>query len=75
MDTADRKDAGRMGVPPTVRHATPADAETLVQLIGLLAAHHGDRATVSVDSVTADLFVSPPWAIALVAEESAGILG
>lgn len=75
MNAADREGAGRTGAPSTVRHATPADAQVLVRLISLLAAHHGDRASVGVDSVIADLFSASPWATALVAEGGAGVVG
>jgi GNAT superfamily N-acetyltransferase len=56
-----------------VRHAVPDDAEPLAGLIGRLAAHHGDHATTDADRLRTDLFASPPWATALVAE-AAGIL-
>lgn len=75
MDATDREGAVRTGASPAVRHATPADAGALVQLIGLLAAHHGDCATVTRDSVTADLFASPPWATALMADGDSDTLG
>ncbi len=70
-----QEDACRAGTPPAVRRAVPGDAEALERLIVLLAAHHGDRATVGQDSLRADLFASPPWAVALVAEGDGGILG
>lgn len=62
-------------VAAIVRHAVPDDAEALVGLIGQLAAHHGDHATTDADRLRADLFASPPWATALVAEEAGTLIG
>jgi GNAT superfamily N-acetyltransferase len=58
-----------------VRRAIPDDAEALAGLIGQLAAHHGDRATTDADHLRADLFASPPWATALVAEDTEKLIG
>ncbi len=61
--------------PVRVRPAQPADASALLSMIGRLAAHHGDTATISAERLKADVFGSPPWISALVAEDDAGPIG
>ena len=58
-----------------VRPAIPDDTHLLAELIGQLAAHHGDQATTNAEHLRADLFATSPWAIALVAERDDGLLG
>ena len=58
-----------------IRHAVPDDADGLAELISQLAAHHGDQATTDADRLKADLFMSPPWALALVAMRDTNLLG
>ena len=67
-----------MNTPPNafvVRAARPEDAEVLQTLITLLAAHHGDTASVDAATLRADLFGPQPWAKAIVAEGAGTLLG
>ena len=58
-----------------IRHASREDASALAGLITQLAAHHGDQADTNEERLEADLFASPPWAVALVAEQDRKLLG
>jgi GNAT superfamily N-acetyltransferase len=58
-----------------IRHANPSDASALAGLITQLAAHHGDQANTDEERLSADLFASSPWAVALVAERDGGLQG
>lgn len=58
-----------------VRRAIEDDAGALAGLVALLAAHHGDHATTDETILRTDLFASPPWATALVAERERRLVG
>lgn len=60
---------------PLLRRAVPNDAPALADLIGQLAAHHGDRATTDAAALRADLFGPSTWATALVAEDGTSLVG
>lgn len=58
-----------------IRAAEPRDLAALRALVAGLAAHHGDTASVSVESLKRDLFGPHPWLHALVAEGPHGLQG
>ena len=58
-----------------LRRAVPDDAPALADLIGQLAAHHGDQATTDAAALRADLFGPSPCATALVAEDGTSLVG
>ncbi len=58
-----------------IRSAQAADVPQLVELIGQLAAHHGDTATASPDFLHQDLFGQTPWISMLVAEAASQLVG
>lgn len=58
-----------------IRHARPADSPRLVQMIGHLAAHHGDSPTLTHDDLQRDLFSTPPWISVLVADCGDTLIG
>lgn len=58
-----------------IRPATPADLPQLHRLICDLAAHHGDAATVTQDTLQRDLFAAAPWLHVLVAEGPQNLQG
>jgi len=59
----------------TIRTAKPRDLPELNEMIGLLAAHHGDAAAITPERLERDLFGPLPWITALVAESEEGLLG
>ena len=63
--------------PPvvTIRAAKSRDLPELNEMIGLLAAHHGDPAAITPDQLERDLFAPVPWIHALVAESDGLLLG
>ena len=58
-----------------VRDVRAGDLAGLVGLIGGLAAHHGDTATVRVADLQRDLFGPRPWLFGLGAEEAGRLVG
>ncbi|MGG7517218.1 N-acetyltransferase family protein [Allorhizobium undicola] len=59
----------------SIRHARREDLVELNEMIGLLAAHHGDPSTTTVEKLRRDLFGPTPWISALVADGGEGLLG
>lgn len=57
------------------RTAQPDDIPALLDGIAQLAAHHGDQACATPESLTRDLFGPCPWLHALIAETPTGIAG
>ena len=64
----------RPGVIVT-RKAKPDDLTDLKEMIVALAAHHGDVAETSIETLESDLFGPTPWITAFVAESERGIMG
>lgn len=58
-----------------IRPAEPADIPGLVRMIAGLAAHHGDGASVSGESLARDLFGPVPWLLVHVAAGEEGLSG
>ena len=58
-----------------IRHALPADGDGIVRMIAKLARHHGDRATVTVEALSEELFGMNGWVQILVAEMDAQLIG
>ncbi|WP_182912809.1 GNAT family N-acetyltransferase [Paracoccus onubensis] len=58
-----------------VRCARPTDAERIVQMVGKLAAHHGDTPALTADDLARDVFVANPWIYVLVAEARGELIG
>ena len=58
-----------------IRDARPADAARIVQMVGMLAAHHGDRPTLTADDLARDVFGAVPWIHVLVAEAEGALIG
>ncbi|BAQ49728.1 hypothetical protein Maq22A_1p37775 (plasmid) [Methylobacterium aquaticum] len=54
------EEPGATARTPLLRRAVPDDAPALADLIGQLAAHHGDRATTDAAALRADLFGPSP---------------
>ncbi len=63
--------------PPvvTIRTAKPRDICELHEMIGLLAAHHGDISASTPEQLERDLFGPTPWISAIVADGSEGLIG
>nr|WP_210103147.1 GNAT family N-acetyltransferase [Neorhizobium galegae] len=63
--------------PPVVniRAAKPRDLPQLNEMIALLAAHHGDAAAMTPETLERDLFGSHPWIQALVADTGSELIG
>lgn len=59
----------------TIRCADPADAGRIVQMVGMLARHHGDTPTLTVDDLARDAFGETPWIHVLVAEAGGELIG
>ena len=59
----------------TIREARPADAARIVQMVGELAAHHGDTPSLTADDLARDAFGDPPWLHVLVAESAGELIG
>ncbi len=59
----------------TIREARPADAARIVQMVGKLAAHHGDTPTLTADDLARDAFGETPWIHILVAESAGALIG
>ena len=58
-----------------IRPAQLSDADRLIELIGALAAHHGDTAEVTHETLTRDAFVPAPWIRVLCAENAGEVVG
>ena len=58
-----------------IRSARPADSQRILQMIGQLAAHHGDTATLTHDDLSRDLFGEKPWISIVVAEMGDKLIG
>ena len=58
-----------------VRRARVADAARIVEMVGALAAHHGDASTLTADDLTRDAFGRRPWIHVLVADTGAALAG
>jgi GNAT superfamily N-acetyltransferase len=63
--------------PPVVniRTAKPRDLPELNEMIALLAAHHGDAAGMTSETLERDLFGPMPWIQALVADAGDDLIG
>ena len=59
----------------TIRAARRGDLPALGEMIGELAAHHGDAAAVTPENLERDLFGQMPWISALVAEAGGELIG
>ncbi|WP_299822767.1 GNAT family N-acetyltransferase [uncultured Jannaschia sp.] len=59
----------------SVRRACPADAPRIVEMVGRLATHHGDTATLTQDDLLRDLAGERPWITVLVAETDEKLVG
>jgi GNAT superfamily N-acetyltransferase len=60
---------------PNIRPANPTDCPALCDMIGLLAAHHGDLSAATPESLQRDLFSPHPVASILIAEISGKAAG
>lgn len=58
-----------------IRSACPTDIPALLEMVAALAAHHGDPSHASEASLRRDLFGSPDWGRALIAEDAGRALG
>lgn len=58
-----------------VRGARSAEAERIVQMVGRLAAHHGDAASLTSEDLLRDAFGHTPWIHLLVAEVEGELAG
>lgn len=58
-----------------IRRARPEDSHRIVQMIGQLAAHHGDTSTLTHDDLLRDLFSEKPWISIVVAEVGGKLVG
>lgn len=58
-----------------IRRARPADTDSIIQMVGELAAHHGDTPTLTPDDLARDLFSEHPWIFVLVAETEDKLVG
>lgn len=58
-----------------VRCARQADAERIVQMVGKLAAHHGDTSTLTAEDLIRDISGVNPWLYILVAESDGALVG
>lgn len=58
-----------------IRPGERRDVPAVVAMIGALAAHHGDTATVTASDLERDLFTVRPWADLLVAEIDGTLVG
>lgn len=59
----------------TIRRARPADAERITDMVGKLAAHHGDTPTLTSADLVRDCFGERPWIYVLVAEIGGELVG
>lgn len=70
-----RKDPDPM-TSPLIRQARPRDLPAILSMIRALAAHHGDRATATLETLQDAFFGPAAWAVAFVAEApDGGLLG
>lgn len=53
---------------PLIRRACPGDAAALLAMVEGLAAHHGDTATLTAETLARDVFTDPPWVRVFVAD-------
>ncbi|MCF6370393.1 GNAT family N-acetyltransferase [Rhizobium sp. TRM95001] len=59
----------------TIRAAKRHDLPELHEMIAALAAHHGDAASMTPETLERDLFGPMPWIQALVADSGNGLMG
>ncbi|AMM85241.1 GNAT family N-acetyltransferase [Martelella sp. AD-3] len=59
----------------TIRKAVETDIPQLLDMIGLLAAFHGDAVEANAEGLKRDLFGPAPWVTALVADGGSQLLG
>lgn len=59
----------------TIRNARPVDTERIIQMVGRLAAHHGDTPNLTPDDLARDVFNENPWIFVLVAEAGDELAG
>jgi GNAT superfamily N-acetyltransferase len=59
----------------TIRGARVSDLPALNEMVGLLAAHHGDAISLTPERLERDLFAPIPWIHALVAEAAGELIG
>jgi GNAT superfamily N-acetyltransferase len=62
-------------MPLTIRRATRRDIPGLLPMVQALAAHHGDNATVTADSLARDIIGRTPWFTVLLAQTGTQALG
>ena len=58
-----------------VRDARRSDTDNIVQLVGKLAAHHGDDVALTSEDLARDAFGERPWIYVLVAEADGELIG
>lgn len=58
-----------------VREARSSDTDSIVQLVGKLAAHHGDVAVLTPNDLARDAFGEVAWIYVLVAEADSELIG
>ena len=58
-----------------VRRARPADNRRIIEMVGLLAAHHGDTATLTEDDLVRDVAGANPWISIVVADDGRRLVG
>ena len=59
----------------TIRSAYPSDTDGLLRMVGRLAGHHGDVATLTRESLKRDAFGPRPWIEILVAVAGGHLIG
>lgn len=62
-------------IPPMIRPAERPDVASIVEMIGRLAAHHGDTATIGPDELTRDALGPNAWISVLVADAEDALVG
>lgn len=67
-------------IPPetpavTIRAARPSDTDRIVEMVGKLAAYHGDTSALTAGILRRDAFGAPPWLHLLLAEVRGEITG
>lgn len=58
-----------------IRPAALADCARIVEMVGQLAAHHGDTPSLAQEDLVRDLFGERPWLSLIVAETSGALIG
>lgn len=58
-----------------IRPLIPADLTEVLEMVQALAAHHGDTATLTLETLTRDALGDAPWLRFLVAEQGRRLIG